>query len=88
MTLAKTLLYVSQEYFCGFCAIGHNTFPGMLSYWILPNVYVSVLVLFFSSLVGLVTNLEARPTQCLDNNIGANNVSPWEGHLMELEAVQ
>ncbi|GAW08726.1 hypothetical protein LENED_010807 [Lentinula edodes] len=38
MTLAKTLLYVSQEYFCGFCAIGHNTFPGMLSYWILPNV--------------------------------------------------
>jgi len=49
MTLAKTLLYVSQEYYCGFCAIGHNTLSGMLFYWILPNVawlIVSALIMY------------------------------------------
>ncbi len=24
MTLSKTVLYWAQEYYCGFCAIGHN----------------------------------------------------------------
>ncbi|KAJ3994803.1 hypothetical protein F5050DRAFT_1771536 [Lentinula boryana] len=38
MTLSKTLLYVSQEYFCGFCAIGHNSVAGMVGYWVVPNV--------------------------------------------------
>ncbi|KIK52678.1 hypothetical protein GYMLUDRAFT_233356 [Collybiopsis luxurians FD-317 M1] len=49
MTLAKTLLYVFQEYFCGFCAIGHNTLSGMVLYWILPNLAwttISILIMY------------------------------------------
>ncbi|KAF8908123.1 hypothetical protein CPB84DRAFT_1959313 [Gymnopilus junonius] len=37
MTVSKTVLYWLQEYFCGFCAIGHNTLPDLLLLWILPN---------------------------------------------------
>ncbi|THH19491.1 hypothetical protein EUX98_g8769 [Antrodiella citrinella] len=37
MTLSKTFLYLAQEYFCGGCAVGHNTLKDMLLLWILPN---------------------------------------------------
>jgi len=37
MTVSKTILYWLQEYFCGFCAIGHNTLSDLLLLWILPN---------------------------------------------------
>ncbi|KAJ8502933.1 hypothetical protein ONZ45_g11294 [Pleurotus djamor] len=37
MTLSKTILYWAQEYYCGFCAIGHNSFKDLLMYWILPG---------------------------------------------------
>jgi len=37
MTLSKTVLYWAQEYYCGFCAIGHNTVPDLIIYWIIPN---------------------------------------------------
>ena len=37
MTVAKTVLYWLQEYFCNFCAIGHNTLSDLLLLWILPN---------------------------------------------------
>ncbi|KAG6334855.1 hypothetical protein ID866_4231 [Astraeus odoratus] len=37
MTLSKTVLYWAQEYFCGFCATGHNDLATWLVYWILPN---------------------------------------------------
>jgi len=37
MTLSKTILYWAQEYYCGFCAIGHNTWSDLIVYWILPN---------------------------------------------------
>ncbi|KAG8939294.1 hypothetical protein FRC03_006395 [Tulasnella sp. 419] len=40
MTLAKTMLYFLQEYYCGWCMVGHNTLPDLLQYWILPNVVV------------------------------------------------
>jgi len=37
MTLAKTVLYWLQEYYCNFCAIGHNSAKDLLVYWIIPN---------------------------------------------------
>lgn len=40
MTLSKTILYWLQEYYCGFCAIGHNTMSDLIIYWIIPNGYV------------------------------------------------
>jgi hypothetical protein len=44
MTLSKTILYWAQEYYCGFCAIGHNTWSDLIVYWIIPNGYVSLSV--------------------------------------------
>lgn len=38
VTLAKTILYLAQEYYCGWCAIGHNDFVDVLAYWVCPNV--------------------------------------------------
>lgn len=37
MTLSKTILYWAQEYYCGFCAIGHNDAKTIFIYWIIPN---------------------------------------------------
>lgn len=37
MTLSKTILYWAQEYFCGFCAIGHNNLSDLVLLWIIPN---------------------------------------------------
>ncbi|KAF8912332.1 hypothetical protein CPB85DRAFT_1302495 [Mucidula mucida] len=43
VTLAKTILYLTQEYFCGWCAIGHNEFTDVLYYWIGPNIVWCIL---------------------------------------------
>jgi len=37
MTLSKTILYWAQEYFCNYCAVGHNTVTDAIVYWIIPN---------------------------------------------------
>ncbi|KAK7461935.1 hypothetical protein VKT23_008366 [Stygiomarasmius scandens] len=37
MTMAKTVLYVGQELFCGLCAVGHNETSVIISYWAFPN---------------------------------------------------
>ncbi|KAK0458299.1 uncharacterized protein EV420DRAFT_1270546 [Desarmillaria tabescens] len=37
LTLAKTLLYWVQEYYCGMCNIGHNSTHDLTLYWIIPN---------------------------------------------------
>ncbi|GAB0135312.1 hypothetical protein EsDP_00003655 [Epichloe bromicola] len=37
MTLSKTILYWSHEYFSGFANIGHNDFLTLLFLWIIPN---------------------------------------------------
>ncbi|KAJ7056695.1 hypothetical protein C8F01DRAFT_1154613 [Mycena amicta] len=37
-TLAKTILYSSQEYFCNGCAVGHNTPFNLFAFWIFPNL--------------------------------------------------
>ncbi|KNZ71260.1 hypothetical protein J132_00097 [Termitomyces sp. J132] len=38
MTLAKTLLYTSQEYFCSGCSTGHNEPMVAFLFWIMPNL--------------------------------------------------
>lgn len=42
MTLSKTILYISQEYFCSGsgCSVGHNDFLVMFLLWIMPNLCV------------------------------------------------
>jgi len=40
MTLSKTILYWAQEYYCGYCAVGHNSLPDLLLYFALPNGFV------------------------------------------------
>lgn len=37
MTLSKTVLYWAQEYYCGYCAVGHNNAWDLFWLWILPN---------------------------------------------------
>jgi len=37
MTLSKTVLYIAQEYFCGFCNIGHNTTKDLILYYVCTN---------------------------------------------------
>ncbi|KAJ7267238.1 hypothetical protein C8J57DRAFT_1717650 [Mycena rebaudengoi] len=46
LTLAKTILYLSQEYYCNYCATGHNTTKDMLMYY-----YPNLLWLLFPSLI-------------------------------------
>ncbi|EJD37893.1 hypothetical protein AURDEDRAFT_72744 [Auricularia subglabra TFB-10046 SS5] len=36
MTISKTVLYWTQEYYCNFCAVGHNS-VGLLLLWIILN---------------------------------------------------
>ena len=40
MTLSKTILYWLQEYYCGGCSVGHNTWGNLILYWLFPNGYV------------------------------------------------
>ncbi|KAJ7236256.1 hypothetical protein B0H12DRAFT_128741 [Mycena haematopus] len=37
-TLAKTLLYSLNQYFCNGCDIRHNTAFNLFAYWIFPNI--------------------------------------------------
>jgi len=37
MTLAKTSLYWAQEYYCNYCAVGHNKLNDLILLWIIPN---------------------------------------------------
>ena len=37
MTLSKTILYWLNEYYCGWCSIGHNDWYTLLTLWIIPN---------------------------------------------------
>ncbi|KAF7368730.1 hypothetical protein MVEN_00197800 [Mycena venus] len=47
LTLAKTLLYWAQEYYCNFCAVGHNSLEDLIKYYVLtssPWVIVPALI--------------------------------------------
>jgi len=37
MTFWKTVLYWAQEYYCGGCMIGHNSWFTLIAWWIFPN---------------------------------------------------
>ncbi|KIM54940.1 hypothetical protein SCLCIDRAFT_1221553 [Scleroderma citrinum Foug A] len=37
MTLSKTVLYGLQDYYCGWCAIGHNDLATLIKFFIIPN---------------------------------------------------
>ncbi|SPO23243.1 related to Adiponectin receptor 1 [Ustilago trichophora] len=37
MTLSKTILYVLNDFCCGWCKTGHNDWYTLFVYWILPN---------------------------------------------------
>jgi hypothetical protein len=37
MTLSKTILYWMQEYYCGFCKVGHNNLRDIVVLYIIPN---------------------------------------------------
>jgi hypothetical protein len=52
MTLSKTILYWAQEYYCGFCAVGHNNASDLFFLWIIPNGYVHPHILTVLSSVG------------------------------------
>ncbi|EAU86726.1 hypothetical protein CC1G_06487 [Coprinopsis cinerea okayama7 len=41
-TLSKTVLYWAQEYYCGFCAIGHNGVPQLILWVILNGIWIVV----------------------------------------------
>lgn len=48
MTLAKTILYITQEYFCSGCAVGHNDLLVAVGFWIMPNI---VWIIFCSLII-------------------------------------
>jgi len=37
LTFAKTVLYWAQEYYCNYCAVGHNNTFDLVLMWIIPN---------------------------------------------------
>jgi hypothetical protein len=42
-TFSKTVLYWAQEYYCGYCAVGHNDIRTLFWLWIIPNGWGSYL---------------------------------------------
>ncbi|TYJ51884.1 uroporphyrinogen-III C-methyltransferase [Cryptococcus floricola] len=57
MTWSKTVLYILQEYLCGWCNVGHNDRWTFWFMWIIPNASLSHLHLLCSWIVfpGLAT---------------------------------
>lgn len=57
MTLSKTVLYWAQEYYCNYCAVGHNSVNDLILYWIIPNgcVCFSSYILYTFRLARLLT---------------------------------
>jgi hypothetical protein len=37
MTLSKTVLYLAQDYFCGYCSTGHNDLRTLIIFFAIPN---------------------------------------------------
>jgi len=52
MTLSKTVLYWAQEYYCNYCAVGHNTITDLIVYWIIPNGFWLVVPAFIVNRLG------------------------------------
>ncbi|EKM48672.1 uncharacterized protein PHACADRAFT_266214 [Phanerochaete carnosa HHB-10118-sp] len=64
MTLSKTILYWLNEYFCGWCSIGHNDFATLFLYWIIPNgiwlVFPTVILSHFGLSIASTLRLAAK----------------------------
>lgn len=45
MTLSKTVLYMVQDYYCNFCATGHNPLQTWITMWVIPSGYVMVTII-------------------------------------------
>ncbi|KIK50528.1 hypothetical protein GYMLUDRAFT_51132 [Collybiopsis luxurians FD-317 M1] len=52
LTLAKTILYYAQEYYCNYCTTGHNDWQTLVSYWIFPNVFWIIVPSFIIYVLG------------------------------------
>lgn len=74
MTVSKTWLYWLQEYYCGFCSIGHNSGKDLLVYWIIPNGCVSVIYQYINFKLN-------RISKALDRHPYSDCNSAWERSL-------
>jgi len=67
MTFSKTVLYWAQEYFCGWCSIGHNNMADLLLMWILPNglwiLFPGLIMWKFGKDIGAALHTNARATK-------------------------
>jgi len=52
MTLSKTMLYVAQDYYCGWCSVGHNKLVDLVFLWIVPNGLWIVIPAFIVNRLG------------------------------------
>ncbi|KAG8806096.1 hypothetical protein FRC19_007473, partial [Serendipita sp. 401] len=41
-SFSKTVLYWAQEYFCNYCAVGHNGLSTLFWLWVIPNGLVLI----------------------------------------------
>ncbi|PPQ99414.1 hypothetical protein CVT24_005401 [Panaeolus cyanescens] len=71
MTCSKTVLYWSQELYCGYCAIGHNDFWTIFALWIVPNSLWTLIPFFIACQLGKdmaqTLNLAAKKQTKLTN---------------------
>jgi len=37
LTLSKTVLYIAQDYFCGWCTLGHNKLRDLVLIFVIPD---------------------------------------------------
>ncbi|KAF8153995.1 hypothetical protein B0H34DRAFT_719956 [Crassisporium funariophilum] len=72
MTLSKTVLYWAQEYYCGFCAVGHNSAKDLFFLWIIPNGLWIVVPIFIVWQFGkdLADSLNFAARQSVKNSSG------------------
>jgi hypothetical protein len=72
MTLSKTFLYLAQEYYCGYCSIGHNSLWDVVFLWILPNgmwiVVPTFIVLQLGKDLAESLNFAARESRKISTN--------------------
>ncbi|KAH6654603.1 hypothetical protein BKA67DRAFT_658889 [Truncatella angustata] len=64
MTLSKTVLYWANEYFSDFANIGHNSWPDLITLWIIPNGAWLVLPTYIIYVIGgeIIDGLAAAST--------------------------
>ncbi|KAF5358784.1 hypothetical protein D9758_008538 [Tetrapyrgos nigripes] len=69
MTTAKTILYVAQELFCGFCAVGHNELSVIVKYWAVPNLLWFTVACLIMYTLGKDISLSLRRNKAAANKL-------------------